>query len=100
MSLADRLATMTQDARTRAARGDVRGARAALDPALDMASATLGADHPQVLATTRLLASMHHELGDLPAARRLLEETLEAADRTLGEAHPLLLLLAYDLGTI
>src|SRR5439155_21479870 len=74
VSAADRLSAVTQDARARVARGDLRGARDLLDPAVESGGMALGPDHPQVLASARLLASLHRELGDLADARRVLEE--------------------------
>ncbi|WP_239075391.1 fibronectin type III domain-containing protein [Planosporangium flavigriseum] len=100
MSVPDHLAAVVRNAHALASRGDLRGAQVKLEQALDPAAATLGADHPEVLAGTRLLASLHRELGDLMHARRLLEEALAAGQFTLGEDSPALLPLSYDLATL
>jgi hypothetical protein len=71
-----------------------------LEQALDPAATMIGPDHPEVLAGTRLLASLHRDLGDLTQARRLLESALAAGQFTLGEDSPTLLPLSYDLAML
>jgi hypothetical protein len=100
VSAPDHLATVVSNARALATRGDLHGAQALLAPALDPAVTMFGPDHPDVLAGTRLLASLHRDLGDLSHARRLLEEALAAGQFTLGEDSPTLLPLSYDLATL
>jgi hypothetical protein len=94
------LTAVAHHARALAARGDLRGAQAMLDQALEPATAVLGPDHPEVLTATRLLASLHRDLGDLSGARRLLEGALGAGEFTLGDDSPALLPLSYDLAML
>jgi hypothetical protein len=94
------LHSVVQAARTIAARGHLRQAAAMVDEALESTSATLGVDHPEVLAATRLLGRLYTDLGELPEARRLLEEALAAGHYRLGEDHPIMLGLAYDLALL
>jgi hypothetical protein len=94
------LATAVQSARTMAEQGDLQGALALLDQAVDAASAMLGVDDPDVLSATSLLARIHIGLGDLTEARRLLEEALAAGHYRLGDEHPVMLILAFDLAGV
>lgn len=94
------LSAVTQSARARAAKGDLRGAAALLTEAIDAATTQVSRDHPEVLTATRYLASLHRETGEPTTARRLLEEALAAGSFILGEAHPLMLSLSYDLAVI
>jgi hypothetical protein len=89
-----------QNARAVAAQGDLRGARMMLEQAVEAAGETLGPDHPEVLAATRMLAAVNVELGDLSDARRLLEEGLADGQFTLGEDHPVLLRMSFDLAIL
>ncbi len=100
MSVPDHLITVARNARALATRGDLGGARAMLDQALEPAATMLGPDHPEVLAATRLLASLHRDLGELSDARRVLEEALAAGQFTLGDDSPDLLPLSYDLAML
>ncbi|GII21789.1 fibronectin type III domain-containing protein [Planosporangium mesophilum] len=100
MSVPDHLTTVSHHARALATRGDLRGAQAMLDQALEPAAAMLGPDHPEVLAATRLLASLHRDSGDLSGARRLLEEAIAAGEFTPGGDSPTLLSLSYDLAML
>lgn len=100
MSVPDHLTTVARNARALATRGDLGGARAMLDQALEPAATMLGPDHPEVLAATRLLASLHRDLGELSDARRVLEEALAAGQFTLGDDSPALLPLSYDLAML
>ena len=100
MSSSAQLANAVQGARAVAAQGDVRGAFALLDQALDGASGTLGGDDPDVLAATCVLAKFHTDLGELSDARRLLEEGLAAGYHRLGDGHAVMLALSYELARI
>jgi hypothetical protein len=100
VSVPDHLTAVSHHARALATRGDLRGAQAVLDQALEPAAAMLGPDHPEVLAATRLLASLRRDSGDLSGARRLLEEAIAAGEFTLGEESPTLLPLSYDLAML
>jgi hypothetical protein len=100
VSAPDHLTAVARNAHALAARGDLRGAQAMLDQALEPAAGLLGPQHPEVLAATRLLASLHRDLGDLADSRRLLEEALAAGHFALGEDAPALLPLSYDLAML
>ncbi len=94
------LAAVVQNARLLRERGDLVGARTVLAQAIEVAGSAYGPDHPDVLHTARLLASVHRELGELTAARRTVEEALAAGQLSLAEDHPAMLLLTYDLGLV
>jgi len=49
---------------------------------------TLGAAHPDTLATLGNLAGVLKDQGDLAAAREMYERTLMAQERALGAEHP------------
>jgi hypothetical protein len=100
VSSSAQLANAVQGARTVAAQGDVRGAFALLDQALDGATGTLGNDDPDVLAATCVLARFHTDLGELSDARRVLEEGLAAGYHRLGDGHEVMLALSYELARI
>jgi Tetratricopeptide repeat len=100
VSAPDHLTAVARNAHALATRGDLSGARAMLDQALEPAATMLGPDHPEVLAATRLLASLHRDLGELSDARRVLEEALAAGQFTLGDDNPALLPLSYDLAML
>ncbi|HEX6500011.1 MAG TPA: tetratricopeptide repeat protein [Micromonosporaceae bacterium] len=100
VSVAEHLTSICRTATALRERGDLDAARSMLAPAIDLASASLGADHPDVLDATGLLADVEYERGDLRAARRLLEEALAAGQVPLGPAHPQMLALAARLGAI
>ncbi|MEV4514332.1 fibronectin type III domain-containing protein [Dactylosporangium sp. NPDC049525] len=100
MSSSAQLANAVQGARAVAAQGDVRGAFALLDQALDGATGTLGGDDPDVLAATCVLAKFHTDLGELSDARRVLEEGLAAGYHRLGDGHAVMLALSYELARI
>jgi hypothetical protein len=97
---ATRLSTAVSNARTLAAHGDLRGARATLQEVVESASRTLGADDPGVLDAARTLAGLHRDLGELSDARRVLEDALAAAELSLGDADPHLLAMSYDLARL
>jgi len=61
---------------------------------------TSGEDHPEVLTTAHLLASLHRQAGDLSAARRVLENALYAGTNRHGEEHPLMLSISFELAEI
>lgn len=82
-----------------AAAGDLTGARALLEQAVELGRPGLAAGDPELLATMRQLAGLLASGGDPAGARRLLEEA-QAAGHRLGPADPLLVLLAYDLAVV
>jgi hypothetical protein len=94
------LSAVHQNARILRDRGDLAGARLMLEQALEVAAATHGEDHPEVLLTARLLAGLHREAGDAAAARRVLEEALAAGQLKYGDTDPMMLAISYELGTV
>jgi hypothetical protein len=87
-------------ARAQEAAGDLAGARMTLELALDGGRATLGEDHPAVLAVAHQLATVLQRAGDFSAARRVLEEAFAAGQWRLGDADPLMLAISFDLGLV
>ncbi|WP_027347102.1 tetratricopeptide repeat protein [Hamadaea tsunoensis] len=81
-------------------RGDLASARMLLEDTLDAATFQYGEDHPDILATALLLASLHRRGGDLPTARRVVEEALQAGSLRHDEAEPVMLRLSFELAGI
>ncbi|MBB5869163.1 hypothetical protein F4553_002542 [Allocatelliglobosispora scoriae] len=81
-------------------RGDLDGARLLLEDSLDTGTFQFGEDHPDVLATGHLLATMHHHAGDLTSARRVLEEALHAGSLRLRDDEPVMLRLSFELARV
>jgi tetratricopeptide repeat protein/fibronectin type III domain protein len=100
MSASGHLAAIHQRAHELRARGDAAGALELILQSIDAASFTMGADHPDVLATFGLIANLQRELGDLPSARRILEEAIADGQHSPGPHHPVMLQLAADLGIV
>jgi hypothetical protein len=87
MPLADRLAAITQDARTRAARGDLPAARRLLEETLDAADRTLGDAHPLLLLLAYDLGMIADELGNRHEARRNFTRLMRYGPAALGAHH-------------
>ena len=81
-------------------RGDLASARILLEDSLDSATFQYGEDHPDILATALLLATLHRRAGDLPTARRVLEEALQAGSLRLDESEPVLLKISFELAGV
>jgi hypothetical protein len=94
------LLAVRQRAQALAGSGDLAGARAALEHAVDAGKGTLGEDDPDVLATLHQLARMHQQADDPSAARRVLEEAYAAGQWRLGDSDPLMLEISFDLGVV
>ncbi|WP_162908279.1 tetratricopeptide repeat protein, partial [Allorhizocola rhizosphaerae] len=94
------LSQVRADAIARRDHGDLHSARDLLERALEAAIMTSGEDHPEVLTTAHLLASLHRQSGDLSGARRVLENALYAGSSKHGDDHPLLLSISFDLAEI
>jgi Tetratricopeptide repeat len=94
------LTAIQQNARALRGNGDLAGARLMLEQGLEMAKASLGEDHPEVLSTAHLLAGLHREAGEPAAARRVLEEAIAAGQLRYGDGEPLMLAMSYTLGTV
>jgi hypothetical protein len=89
-----------QHAQSLAGSGDLGGARAVLEHAVDVGRANLGEDDPDVLATALQLAQVHQAADDPSGARRVLEEAYAAGQWRLGDADPVMLLISHDLGVV
>jgi hypothetical protein len=89
-----------QHAQALAGSGDLGGARAVLEHAVDVGRANLGEDDPDVLATALQLAQVHQAADDPSGARRVLEEAYAAGQWRLGDAEPVMLLISHDLGVV
>jgi Flp pilus assembly protein TadD len=68
--------------------GDLAGARAQLERALQISEAALGPDHPDIGVRRANLGLVLHDLGDLAGARTQLERALQISEATLGPDHP------------
>jgi hypothetical protein len=79
--------------------GNLDGARALLERAVEIGRTRLAHGDAELLATMRQLAGVQMRADDPMAARRTLEEALEAGIR-LGDADPLMLMLSYDLALV
>ncbi|GAB1690679.1 tetratricopeptide repeat protein [Krasilnikovia sp. M28-CT-15] len=100
MSQPSALTAARQHAQALAGSGDLAGARAVLERAVEVGRAGLGEDDPEVLATAHQLAAVHQQADDPAAARRVLEEAYAAGQWRLGDADPLMLTISYDLGVV
>ncbi|BFU45779.1 tetratricopeptide repeat protein [Krasilnikovia sp. MM14-A1004] len=94
------LTAARQHARALAGSGDLAGARAVLERAVEVGRTGLGEDDPDVLATAHQLAAVHQQADDPAAARRVLEEAYAAGQWRLGDADPLMLAISFDLGVV
>jgi Tetratricopeptide repeat len=81
-------------------RGDLASARMLLEDSLDSATFQYGEDHPDILATALLLATLHRRAGDLSTARRVLEEALQAGSLRHDESEPVLLRISFELAAV
>ncbi|MFB9410371.1 tetratricopeptide repeat protein [Dactylosporangium matsuzakiense] len=88
-----------QHAQALADRGDLAGARAVLESAVNAGRPGLAGGDPELLSTMRQLAALQVRAGDHMSARRVLEEAVESGNQR-GESDPLALLLAYDLAVV
>ena len=75
---------------TRAYTLDPAGARRDLSRALDILTATLGADHQQTVRVAVALAAALTSLGEYQGAERLLLDALTRQEATLGADHQIL----------
>ncbi|MFB9335545.1 tetratricopeptide repeat protein [Actinoplanes octamycinicus] len=82
------------------AAGDLAGAAEMLERAVEIGQATLSQGDPDVLATQRELAAVHHQRGDAAAARGVLEAAYGVGRFSLGDDDPLMLQISYDLGVV
>lgn len=78
-------------------RGDLQGARALEETALDICLRKLPPDHPDLARARAALARTLFELGDLTGARALQETVLGTLERVLPPDHPDVLRARMDL---
>ncbi|MEV4280795.1 hypothetical protein [Actinoplanes xinjiangensis] len=93
------LAQVRRHAGTLADAGDLNGAQALLERAIEIGRAQLAQGDTELLSTMRQLAELHMRADDPMSARRVLEEAIEVGHR-LDESDPLAVLLAYDLAVV
>ena len=68
--------------------GDLPGARARFERALEIGEAAYGPDHPDLAKFVQNLANVLQRQGDSAGARALLERALDIFRRFLGDDHP------------
>jgi hypothetical protein len=93
------LAQARRHAETLAEAGNLDGAQALLERAIEIGRAQLAQGDTELLSTMRQLAGIHMRADDPMSARRVLEEAIEVGHR-LDEADPLAVLLAHDLAVV
>ena len=89
-----------QRAQALAESGDLAGARAVLERAVELGKINLAEDDPDVLLTACQLGSLLRKADDPAAARRVLEEAYAAGQWRLGDAAALMLRISHDLGVV
>jgi tetratricopeptide repeat protein len=89
-----------QRAQALADSGDLAGARAVLERAVELGRVNLSEDDPDVLRTSYLLAGIHQRADEPSAARRVLEEAYAAGQWRLGDADPLMVEISHDIGVV
>lgn len=100
VSVQAQLSLAVQSSSALATSGDFQSAQETLGPVLEVAVGALGADHPDVLSATRVLASIHLRRDEPLNARRLLEEALRSGQNSLNDSHPVILGISYDLAQL
>jgi hypothetical protein len=89
-----------QRAQALASSGDLAGARAVLERAVELGKVHLSEDDPDVLVTAYQLGSVLQQADDPAGARRVLEEAYAAGQWRLGDADPLMLRISHDIGVV
>ena len=100
VSQASPLTPARRRAQELAASGDLVGARAILEKAIELGKANLAEDDPDVLLTAYHLGQVHQRLDDQSAARRVLEEAYAAGQWRLGDHDPLMVEISHDIGVV
>ncbi|SNY25841.1 hypothetical protein SAMN05421748_102418 [Paractinoplanes atraurantiacus] len=80
--------------------GDLAGARAVLEKAVELGKVNLAEDDPDVLLTAYELGTILQLADDPMAARRVLEETYASGLWRLGDSDPLMLRISHDIGVV
>ena len=68
--------------------GDLAGAKAAYERALQIDEAAYGPDHPIVANRINNLGWVLHDLGDLTGAKAAFEHAIQILKKRLPEGHP------------
>ncbi|GIM93190.1 tetratricopeptide repeat protein [Paractinoplanes toevensis] len=89
-----------QRAQALADSGDLAGARAVLERAVELGKVNLSEDDPDVLRTAYLLGTVLQRADDPVAARRVLEEAYAAGLWRLGDSDALMLEISHDIGVV
>jgi hypothetical protein len=92
------LSPARQRALALASSGDVVGARAVLERAVELGKVNLAEDDPDVLRTAFELGSLLQRIDDPAGARRVLEEAYAAGQWRLGDADPLMVEISHGIG--
>jgi hypothetical protein len=89
-----------QRAQALADSGDLTGAIALLERAVELGKINLAEDDPDVLRTSYLLGQMLRRDDDLSGARRVLEDAYAAGLWRLGDSDALMLEISHDIGVV
>jgi len=89
-----------QRAQVLADSGDLTGAIALLERAVELGKINLAEDDPDVLRTSYLLGQMLRKDDDPSGARRVLEDAYAAGLWRLGDADALMLEISHDIGLV
>jgi hypothetical protein len=83
-----------------ASSGDLAGARAVLERAVELGKANLSEDDPDVLLTAYQLGTVLQQADDPSGARRVLEEAYAAGLWRLGDSDALMLKISHGIGVV
>ncbi|WP_169789770.1 tetratricopeptide repeat protein [Actinoplanes subtropicus] len=100
MSQPSPLTPARQRAQVLADSGDLTGAIALLERAVELGKINLAEDDPDVLRTSYLLGQMLRRDDDPSGARRVLEDAYAAGMWRLGESDALMLEISHDIGVV
>ena len=89
-----------QRAQVLADSGDLTGAIALLERAVELGKINLAEDDPDVLRTSYLLGQMLRKDDDPSGARRVLEDAYAAGLWRLGDSDALMLEISHDIGMV
>ncbi|WP_284044033.1 tetratricopeptide repeat protein [Actinoplanes sp. M2I2] len=94
------LSPARQRALALASSGDLAGARAVLEHAVELGKINLSEDDPDVLLTALQLGTVLQQADDPSAARRVLEEAYAAGQWRLGDSDALMLQISHGIGVV
>ncbi|MBL7255942.1 tetratricopeptide repeat protein [Paractinoplanes lichenicola] len=98
MSQPSPLGPARQRAHALASSGDLAGARALLEQAVELGKVNLSEDDPDVLRTAYELGILLQRADDPSAARRVLEDAYAAGQWRLGDSDSLMVLISHEIG--